>query len=452
MKHLGATMPAAGAARDRQGRASDILMAGVMLYIALASWHFTQFIYLVFLGYPAIYVIFDNEEKKVSQGFMILTCFAVLAGLSVPFLRANRFILSPPMLISYSIIIVAALKRLIKMAPVSRASVFLGISGILFFLLWPLSGSYDAYSHVYNLALAKLRFFGFKPADPGLVPPEARQLWSLPFFSPNPRHFLSNFSIITLISAPAIIKSVRDCLRRRKDKIALCALYCLLISLILYWFSLRLRILLAFFVALYAGGLILLSKKRLTKYITAFTLILCFSLLAHQSLSARIAPLSSIYEIDIFRWICLHAEEKDVILSTPFRSAQILAYTNRPIILHPKYETKAIRTKANEFSGALLQQGEEGLYRQCKKWNADYLVLPKGIYLRKGGQSIRYVTGNLEAGEDVLAYKLEGLPRQRKTFEGHGFVGIIEAGYVKPDLEHFDLIYRNKRYLVYKIL
>ena len=129
-----------------------------------------------------------------------------------------------------------------------------------------------------------------------------------------------------------------------------------------------------------------------------------------------------------------------------------MAYTNRPIILHPKYETKAIRTKANEFNGALLEQGEEGLYRRCKEWNADYLVLHKGIYLRKGGQSIRYVTGNLEAGEDVLAYKLEGLPRQRKTFEGHGFVGIIEADYAKPELEHFDLIYRNKRYLVYKIL
>ncbi len=192
MRYLGGTMPA-----GRQGRAPDILTAGVMLYIALASWHFTQFIYLVFIGYPAICVIFDNEEKKASQGFMILTCFAVLAGLSVPFLRGNGFLLSPAMLVSYSIIIVAALKRLIKMAPLSRASILLGISGILFFLLWPLSGSCDAYSHVYELAISKLRFLGLRPCDPGLVPPEARQLWSLPFFSPGLRHFSSNFSIIT---------------------------------------------------------------------------------------------------------------------------------------------------------------------------------------------------------------------------------------------------------------
>ena len=118
---------------------------------------------------------------------MILTFFALLAGLTVPALRTKGFLLSLPMVTSYAIIIYYYLGKKFRVpekpGSAQKKIILSGLLLILVLLAISVASFWNSrhaleYSHVFSLIKYKILFLGSKPADPGLLPYSARVMWS----------------------------------------------------------------------------------------------------------------------------------------------------------------------------------------------------------------------------------------------------------------------------------
>ena len=81
------------------------ILGAISLVISLLSWHFSQFMFLIFMGSVFLLYIFYSEWKKhYTRNLIIYAIAAFLCGL-FPLLLSRFFIISLPMLIIYAILI-----------------------------------------------------------------------------------------------------------------------------------------------------------------------------------------------------------------------------------------------------------------------------------------------------------------------------------------------------------
>jgi len=437
----------------KPGKRYKIIFSGLFLFLALGSWHLTQFYFGLLAVFMVLSLLWREKIFSLYRNFGVLVGFAFLGGLIIPYLRASFFIFSYPMLLSYSLLLAWAL---ISYGKVERRKVFL-VSCLIFlglsFLTFFFSPYTKVYSHVYSLMLYKIRFLGQKPVDPALLPFEVRFYWFPDWTSPNLRYILTGFFILFLMGLWPLGKMVGRLLRREAGFAEKILLYFTLIFFILYLLLQRMEIFLSFFLAIFSGGIIFLGRKRLFKRLATCFIIL--ALLVEVGVTASHGLTFDTYSLgQLISWIRNNTGKDEVFLSSISPSLEILTYTGRPIVIHSFLESRDIRDKIKEFAYTIVSEGEGDLYSFCQKYGVNYLVIPRGIYTSTGPYSTRYITNHLEFDAQAIGYRLE-VPGKAEPFSfkyrGKAYRGLMETNSPAGKLDKFGLVFSNEVYKVYKV-
>ncbi len=408
------------------------ILSGIFIVIALASWHFSRFYFLLFTLLVGVLILFGEKEpqERLFRSFGIIVVLCILGGLIVPVLRAKLFIISLPMLISYWLLAVSFFgKNWNKMKRAAVFSVLFIISAAVVIFL--LKGQKE-YSHVYALLLNKIKFLGLKPTDPTLLPYEVRSMWVEALDRAS--LFLILFSYATLfpLAIVSIGWSAWNFLRRKIGTEEEFLLLCAIAFLILFLAVRRISPFFVFFAAIFCGKLVV-RKTRITEIIIAVLLTCCLIFQYYQSkhfydptayksfvtrnFPSRRRPFTfwMHYLLGVYRWIGNETTTNESFLTGIGISPRIAAYTDRPIILHSKFESKRIRDKTEEFRYAFYGT-EEKLYQFCRKYKVNYLLYSSGFLFDNSIDSERYIVGLQKLSKDNLAHKFHFHPEKLNYF------------------------------------
>jgi hypothetical protein len=430
-----------------------IVLSGIFLFIALGAWQLTQFYFGLLAVFVLINLLWRKGTPLLYRNFGILVGFAFLGGLVIPYLRAGSFIFSYSMLLSYSLLLTWTLMEYGKLG---RKKAFLGFFLSFFGLILltiPFSSNERVYSHVYSLMFYKIRFLGQKPADPALLPFETRFYWYPDWTSPSLRYILAGFSALFLMGLFPLGKMVRRLLRGEISIAGKFLLYFTFTFFILYLLLQRMEVFLAFFLAIFSGGMFFLGKKKVFRYLIS-VLILFIFLGELGTTSSRGMVFNSYYLGQLITWVKDNTGKDAVVLSSISPSMAILTYTGRPIVIHSFLESRDSRERIKAFAEAIVSEGEGTLYSFCRKYGVNYLVIPQGIYTDTGPYSTRYITDHLKFDARAIGYRLE-VPGQSEHFSfkylGKDYQIRMKAAPLSQRLKKFSLVFTNEEYKVYKV-
>ncbi|OQA24068.1 MAG: Q-cell neuroblast polarization [Verrucomicrobia bacterium ADurb.Bin345] len=409
--------------------------AGAFTAFSFASWHLSQFYYLVLLaGVVALYVIRPARRERLAQSVAAMTLVLVGVSLFVQPLRSGGLPFSTAMLAGYALL--GAHYALKERAPAAwqRALIFLAAFVALSALAaWLFGGHAERYSHVYRLVLDKLRFLGAKPADPSLLSFESRVMWTSSFLSPSLEVMARWMNGAWLAAAAALALVLREGWRERTVRPAgALILWMAAVFVVLFALIHRMDIFASFFVCVLAGRAFPRNWRSATGLaaLAAIALLLGLSyrgltqayMVSGSPLPERLKPL--------LQEIRRHTRPDDVILASFPLSPVICAYTDRPVVLHSKFENRRVREKVREFYAALFGS-EEDFFRFCRTYGVRYFVYDPTILLNLSTESMRYIADRLDLEDDAAAVRLHLLPES---------------------LARFGLVYQSDQFRVFEVL
>lgn len=419
------------------------MLAGVSICIGLMSWHFARF-YLIVLVAAAVanYFIVFNDDRAATvvtkaAGIIAVCCF--LTGVLSPMLRQNGFITSLPMLMLYALALTQSARARYELSRIQCVAIFSAAIIISAFAInhARLSDS-SAYGHVYSIFMYKLVNYLQKPADPGLLPMDARLLWVNPFNSPALAHVVYLF--FPLAIAPAAVWTIKRLSLHQgvvahsdapADSRGIVTALLALAFLALYILVERLLGLPIFFLALY-------SLHAMVKHIRSRIVILSLLLFMGFCETAKAFLADSRYNLlyaftqklplpnpipfgefshkkSLLEWVSLRTRPDDHFLSGIGISPQVLTYTRRPIILQPKFESSGMRAKYAEFLRALY--GDEDVFFDfCRKYGADYFIYESSFVIDFTDDGARYMANALTLYPSTAAFKFHFTPESLKRF------------------------------------
>jgi hypothetical protein len=398
-------------------------LSGAFLFVALSSWHLTQFYYALFVLF-IITIAFFVPATDIKP-FCVIAGMSILAGLLVPVLQTAGFLFSFSMLMSYGVILSMLIPE--KNVLLKRISLFLVVGISILVTILVATTRIPEYSFVYGLMLEKIKHLGIRPDDPAKLSWETLVMWVSPFTSPSVKEIAIFIGTLLIVGFAGTVINIRKLFKKTINTCDGLFLFFTAAFLPLYLLLIRLDAFLIWFLSLQAAYVFRFPKKGIR-----LVLILCLCinafLLFNQPL--KILGPKHNYLLGIIKYIRNLTPEDAVVLTSFAYGPSIINYTERSIILHPKFEAKNMTTKVKLFEHKLFEPEAE-FYKFCMTYGADYFVYQADMVLARGSESIRYRTHNLTINKDCVAYKLHFQP---------------------GDLDHFELIYSNPHYRVYRIL
>jgi tetratricopeptide (TPR) repeat protein len=439
-------------------------LSGALMGIALSSWHLSGFFLLVFVVAVAIAGFAKGDLGPVSVPLLYIVGFAAIAGAINEPLRNRWFLLSPPMMIGYSLLVAYGLSRRFHASRKVILASFVLMAAVGLVLVWWLSGSRGEYGHVYALVVSKIRFLLDKPANPSDLSEEARLLWLGPFQSPSLSSFLYGFGALALAAIYPAVVLIKRFARGRASRGQIMLLLMTAAFFGFYVLIRRLEVFAVFFMTTLVASLYPLLSSRFPRValllpglLLAFEAYKAFSYPRPNPLSTALKGLSgpavespSIQDPDrgaIFRWIRDVTPGDAVFLSRFAVSPMIVTYGERAAVLQPIFETQGIRDKVMECMSAFYGP-EEDLFELCSRYEVDYVLYEANQLLDSGELSDRYMTDHLTIGTDCAAFRMHFEPERLAHFEPvHGTdyfrvfrVGVQgkDAGYRLPYSPQYD--------------
>ncbi|MEQ1920038.1 MAG: hypothetical protein ABL955_12645, partial [Elusimicrobiota bacterium] len=370
-----------GKEKAREAAIGYSILAGVSICIGLLSWHFARFYLLVLVVAVIInyFIVFNDTRASaiVVEAAQIIAACCFLVGILSPMLRQNAFATSPPMLMLYILAVTQGVRvryglSRIPCLAIYATAVVLIASAINYLTLSDAS----PYGHVYSIFIYKLVNFLQKPADPRLLPMDARLLWVNPFNSPALSHVVYLFFPLALVLVGVLPIKTASAHQPRTGTLTspsnsreIITALVALAFLALYLLVDRLLGLAIFFLALY-------SLQAMVKQIRSRMILLTLLLFMGLGETAKAFLADSRYNLlytftqklplpnavpfgefshkkSLLEWISSNTRPGDRFLSGIGVAPQILTYANRPIILQPKFESSGMRAKYAEFLRAL---------------------------------------------------------------------------------------------------
>jgi len=170
-------------------------------------------------------------------------------------------------------------------------------------------------------------------------------------------------------------------------------------------------------------------KDKRIKYAVFGLLAAAFAFQTYKGVTTDIKQKDVSDHNDMAEWIANNTKEDSPVLANFGVSAIIFAYAERPVLLHPMFESADIRAKTKECYEAIYQSEEE-FYSLCKKYGIKTFAYDWHYIFDKSKNSIRYQINKDRVLLDSAAMKFHFYPDK---------------------LEHFSLLYQNTYYRVYNV-
>ncbi|MFH0910765.1 MAG: tetratricopeptide repeat protein [Planctomycetota bacterium] len=432
--------------------------AGAAWAVALCTWHFSRFAFLIALGWLFLSYLVRPDRRGPGRALIPLLAWCGLAALWHPMLHARNFLFSGPMLLGFGLLACGLLPQRIPLIAKRAAAIALPVLLLLFSRALP--GGGEEYSHVTGLLLAKLCHPLGRPPDPSVLSFEARSLWQAAFVSPSLHQFLYNFfPVLPVAAAGFACLAWRRC-KARPDGNAESIprtgwlVYATLAYGANYLLAFRIEMFLSFYLALWVGGLAywgLRKKRRARRWAVIAVLAPLFLLEGYKAFHCRL-PLSDRYyralsrivepreishipSFDLewgraLRWIERETGESDAVVGQFKFLPSVLLETGRPILIHPKYETTGIRKKLDAFYDSYFGE-EESFYAFCSNYKARIVLVDLELALERGPNSPLYMAGKSRLAPAMTACKMHFNP---------------------GSLKHFEVAYQNSRFRIFRAL
>jgi len=416
--------------------------AAICVFISLWSWHFASFFYLLFVLYISLeYLLDPGHENEVCRMFPWMGGAALAAALVLPVLREKRFLLSPALGFTFLLIII----NLFKMRRKSHAR-FLFVAGsvgmmILFFFIQSFAPHGKEFANVYGLFFSKIRYFLSKPWDPNVLSFTIRTTWVEGFESPSFYYAISTFPFLLPLGILSMAFSLKELYRGKIDSCERMVLFFALSFLVLYIMARRLAPMLALFLSILLIRLAIPSRKGITRknilssrFKIAIFLILPILLESRETLlfGKRITFIKRLFQDPsekqgkilynslwqnrrVCDFIRAGTSGDDAICASMGLSGYLVAWTNRPVILHSKYDTLDIREKYREFLYSLYDT-EEHFYQFMKKYKGRYFIYEPAMILDATREGYRYMAGKREMPSGSAAFLFHFFPEKLCCF------------------------------------
>jgi tetratricopeptide (TPR) repeat protein len=402
-----------------------------LLFIALAAWHATQlYLSLFVLGMTAAYFI--NKKKILPQkSLLVFVVFMLGSSILLPVLRAKYFIFSPALMLSYGLLassLVPALKgdNNRKNTIISQLVII-----ILFVASLVIQRLLGAYSHIYELIFAKIRFLGVLPQNPAKLSFEAKAVWTSAFVSPRLIEIPMLLSFSFLFGMLGTIIMIYRIYKRKAESYEVMIVFFTICTFFLFLMIHRMHIFAVFFLALSIGALTFLRNRPLknTVYVLLAACLLIQTYLMVNFFSLRAFRPDQNYLKNMLSFIREKTSKNSAVLTTFQLGPAVAVYTGHPVILHSKFESKILRDKVKDVYASLFQSEVE-FYGLCRKYKADLFVYQTSLALEGRPMSVRYLVGAIPLRTDSAAFLLH---------------------FAQDKLKLFRLIYQNPFYRVYKV-
>ncbi|OGS20341.1 MAG: hypothetical protein A2252_07910 [Elusimicrobia bacterium RIFOXYA2_FULL_39_19] len=414
------------------------LFSGLFLCIALASWHFSGFYYLVFV-FCIILVLFlkDSREPMIFSLFVV-TIMIFVTGFIVPVLRNKLFFISIPVLLSIFAVIYYKLKQQ------KHKVVALILSVIVIAIALIFNSQSGDYSHVYGLFIEKIRFFFGKPENPLVISLHSRLLWVAPFNSPNISDFLLYLFPEVFVILIIVFKQLIN-IKYLKNKQPIVLLSLMFLGWVLLYVLIERIVMVAVFFVFAGFSLMFVKNNRNSVKYSLLCLILVFEIYKTINGQHIIQKLDNLFnfqnnvppigylqnKINLIYWIKNNTAENSVILSDIGLSPSFLTYAGKNIVLQPKFESISIRNKFAEYLKNLYLNEKE-FYDYCRKYETEYFVY-----------RVDYLLDETKNGYKYLAGYGKALPDESAVYLFH---------FYPQQLKYFRLLYRNTDYSVFQVV
>lgn len=393
------------------------IIGSLLLAVALAAWHLTQFYLLLFVGGFIITFFLQKTDGLPKVSFTVLTAAAFVCAITLPILRAKQFAFSFALVFAYALVVVLWLlpKRIIEDR---RQRAMWGGLIILVFLAagFAIQKYLGNYSYIYDFIISKFRYFSGLPEDPSLIPFATRLTWRSSFISPTFQDILVLLSSTIVPGAAVVLWLIVRLLKRKARQEEIIAVYLALAGFALFCIVYRLCVFAIFFLALLTGAVALVKKLhwRILSY-TCVIGCLAFALWSVSAIQFTIARPSQGHLINLIDFIKSDVDEDDVVLSSFQLGPSIAAYTHRPVVLHSKFESQIIRDKVENVYKSLYGS-EEDFFGVCSRYGAKLFIYQRDMVLGTVAGSIRYMAGFSSLRRNCAAALFHFAPEKLSRF------------------------------------
>ncbi len=361
----------------RLGSRSAYVTAALALLAALSTWHAMTFI--ATLETTALFAWYLRTGRNILSGSSARPFPAILAAgsLLIPVLRAKWFPVSPPMLILYGLLLAAWIERRRPFKPLWRLLTGLALFVVLICFSRFFIGDYQ---HVFELMLSKLIYLGHPPRDPNALSFGARLLWQGPFATASPFYLALQLGISGLMLIIALISGAGDLWRGKGNNRIQVFLIMAFMSLTASLLVKRLVVLCGLMAPVFTA--VLLSRLKSSKIKrTAVSITLAFqSFLMLAALpTINNASWYPSFErrnlAEFIYWAQSNLDGQSAIAADFINSAAILAHTEHPVIMQPKYETRSSRERIERYFNTFYQGTPDDLHAFLKGLKCRYLLV-----------------------------------------------------------------------------
>jgi tetratricopeptide (TPR) repeat protein len=401
-----------------------------LLIIALSAWHVTQLYLSLFVAALVVAYFLKNDQDLPLRSLAVFVVMMISAALFIPVLRAKHFIFSPALMLSCGLLVIAWLSLTKKRNHKER----LVIAGFILcgFLVTSLiiQTAMGTYSHVYELLLAKVRFLGVLPQDPGRLSFEAKSMWTSAFVSPQLAELPFLLSATLIFGPLAVGILIQRMLRRQISAHEIVIAFLTGCMFILFLMIHRMSVFAIFFLALSMGTLTQVNNISVKRAVYA-SLALCFLIQCYLLPSFKLVAFRPNQKDlkSVLAFIKTRTAPETAVLTTFQLGPAVAAYTAHPVTLHSKFESKILRDKVARVYAALYRS-EDAFYEVCKKLKVGLFVYQPDMVQSGAPGSIRYLVGAIPLKTDSAAFSFHFAPQK---------------------LKHFTLLYQNPIYRVYGV-
>lgn len=437
--HLMLAAPPAAGAESPRARRARTWGAGLLLMLALMSWDMIQLYAILWVGGRMASFLRRPRGRGAGDGWWMETAPGLaalaVAGAIHPYLRSHGFLASPVMAIGWGLA-AGGIGASCGLTDRSARAIALSVAALT---LAAGSAYLESYGHFGDLLWAKIVHFNRKPLDPSLLNFNQRIMWTPALHSADWVTALTLFPFLgPWAGLSALVLSAGALRGQTAARAALPWVGAAVLSWIGFILFVRFSVFAAVFSAAVCGAAVgwAWASRRLWARAVATTLAVAGVLLEWEHVRRGVdlwGPRDMYYPEMMALGEFLRSEAApEPVLANFHSSGFILTYGRCPVILHPKFESPAIRRQVEEY-GRQLFLGTESAFRDwAEARGARYYVHGLGEFSSRDVlYQTRYMVDALDPPDHAVARRFEYDPERLRLFA---------------------MVYQNRKYRVFRIV